>query len=47
MVTDLQDPPLVSMEMITLWEDGVDVVYAVRRSRKDSVFKRSSAYVFY
>lgn len=47
MDTDLQDPPRVSMEMIEMWEDGVDVVYAQRRSRKDSVFKRSTAWAFY
>jgi glycosyltransferase involved in cell wall biosynthesis len=47
MDTDLQDPPRVSIEMVGLWETGVDVVYGQRRSRKDSVFKRSTAYVFY
>ncbi|WP_340539970.1 glycosyltransferase family 2 protein [Nocardioides sp. GXZ039] len=47
MDTDLQDPPAVSIEMITLWEKGVDVVFAQRRSRKDSSFKRATAYAFY
>ncbi|WP_183094285.1 glycosyltransferase family 2 protein [Nocardioides stalactiti] len=47
MDTDLQDPPAVSVQMIDLWEDGVDVVYGQRRSRKDTVFKRSTAYAFY
>ncbi len=47
MDTDLQDPPRVSMEMIDMWEDGADVVFAQRRSRKDSVFKRTTAYGFY
>ncbi|MDP2772499.1 MAG: glycosyltransferase family 2 protein [Nocardioides sp.] len=47
MDTDLQDPPRVSIEMISMWEDGVDVVYAQRRSRQDSRFKRTSAYLFY
>jgi glycosyltransferase involved in cell wall biosynthesis len=47
MDTDLQDPPRVSLEMIAMWEDGVDVVYAQRRTRRDSVFKRSTAYAFY
>jgi glycosyltransferase involved in cell wall biosynthesis len=47
MDTDLQDPPAVSLEMITLWETGVDVVYAQRRSRKDGPFKRATAYGFY
>ncbi len=47
MDTDLQDPPRVSLEMIAMWEDGVDVVYAQRRSRRDSFFKRTTAYAFY
>jgi glycosyltransferase involved in cell wall biosynthesis len=47
MDTDLQDPPRVSLEMIAMWEDGVDVVYAQRRTRRDSVFKRTTAYGFY
>jgi glycosyltransferase involved in cell wall biosynthesis len=47
MDTDLQDPPHVSCEMIQMWEGGVDVVYAQRRSRQDSLFKRSTAYGFY
>lgn len=45
--TDLQDPPEVALDMIDRWEHGADVVYAQRRSRKDSPFKRSTAFVFY
>ena len=47
MDTDLQDPPEVSIEMLGIWERGVDVVYAQRRSRQDGVFKRATAYGFY
>ena len=47
MDTDLQDPPRVSLEMIEMWEAGVDVVYAQRRSRRDGLFKRATAYAFY
>ena len=47
MDTDLQDPPRVSLEMIDLWEGGVDVVFAQRRSRRDSAFKRATAWGFY
>ena len=47
MDTDLQDPPRVSLEMIEMWEDGVDVVFAQRRSRQDSAFKKASAAGFY
>jgi glycosyltransferase involved in cell wall biosynthesis len=47
MDTDLQDPPRVSREMLAMWESGVDVVYAQRRTRKDTRLKRFTAYVFY
>lgn len=47
MDADLQDPPLVSLELIAAWQDGWDVVYAQRRTRKDGAFKRASADVFY
>ncbi|CAB4696971.1 MAG: glycosyltransferase [Actinobacteria bacterium] len=47
MDTDLQDPPRVSIEMLTMWEDGADVVYAQRRTRRDTAFKRSTAWAFY
>ena len=47
MDTDLQDPPRVSLEMIEMWQSGVDVVFAQRRSRQDSSFKKATAYGFY
>lgn len=47
MDTDLQDPPRVSLEMIQRWEEGVEVVYAQRRTRKDTPFKRATAWGFY
>jgi glycosyltransferase involved in cell wall biosynthesis len=47
MDTDLQDPPEVSLRLIETWEAGVDVAYAQRRSRRDSAFKRGTAYTFY
>ena len=47
MDTDLQDPPAVSLELLERWEDGADVVYAQRRSRRDTLFKRSTAWAFY
>ena len=47
MDTDLQDPPLVSLDLINKWEEGSDVVYAQRKSRKDSVFKKLTAHFFY
>lgn len=47
MDSDMQDPPQVSLELIKKWEEGFDVVYAQRRTRKDSLFKKLSAHVFY
>lgn len=45
---DLQDPPEVIPELMRHWEDGSDVVYAVRRQRKgESIFKKKSASMFY
>jgi polyisoprenyl-phosphate glycosyltransferase len=37
---DLQDPPELIPEMIGRWRDGWDVVYAVKRSRRESLPKR-------
>jgi dolichol-phosphate mannosyltransferase len=47
MDTDLQDPPAVSLELMEVWERGADVVYAQRRTRQDTVFKRATAFGFY
>lgn len=47
MDADLQDPPEVCFDLIKKWEDGFDVAYAVRRSRKDGFFKKLTAYIFY
>jgi glycosyltransferase involved in cell wall biosynthesis len=47
MDTDLQDPPEVSMRLITAWEKGFEVVYAKRRSRIDGFFKKVAIYIYY
>lgn len=47
MDSDMQDPPKVSFELIAKWEDGYDVVYAQRRTRKDTFFKKLTADIFY
>jgi dolichol-phosphate mannosyltransferase len=47
MDADLQDPPRVAMELIEKWEQGFDVVYAQRRSRQGSAFKKITASGFY
>jgi polyisoprenyl-phosphate glycosyltransferase len=45
---DLQDPPELISEMLKLWEQGYDVVYAKRKRRKgESLFKRTTARLFY
>ena len=45
---DLQDPPALIQEMLALWREGYDVVYAVRRQRAgESKTKRFTAYGFY
>lgn len=47
MDSDLQDPPAVSLELVKKWEEGYDVVYAQRKTRKDTFFKKLTAYGFY
>jgi len=47
MDSDMQDPPRVAIELIEKWEEGYDVVYAQRRSRQDSAFKKLTASGFY
>lgn len=45
---DLQDPPEVIPEMLKLWEQGNEVIYGKRKSRKgESKFKLLSAKMFY
>lgn len=45
---DMQDPPETIEKMVELWEQGNDVVYAVRTKRKgESVFKTFTAKMFY
>ena len=47
MDSDLQDPPKISLELIKEWENGYDVVYAQRRTRKDTFFKKFTANIYY
>ncbi len=45
---DLQDPPELIPEMVARWQEGFDVVYAVRRTRQgESWLKRLTAGGFY
>ena len=48
MDADLQDPPELIKEMIDLWENGNEVIYAKRTKRKgESSFKLLTAKMFY
>ena len=44
---DLQDPPAVLDEMVAKWRQGYDVIYGVRKNRKESVLLRSAYSLFY
>jgi polyisoprenyl-phosphate glycosyltransferase len=47
MDADLQDPPEVLLAMLEKWHEGFEVVYGVRRNRKESLFKRACYRIFY
>jgi dolichol-phosphate mannosyltransferase len=47
MDADLQDPPEELGRFIEEWQNGFDVVYAVREKRKEGWAKRCSYWVFY
>jgi len=45
---DLQDPPELIPDMVDLWQQGYQVIYAQRiQRRKEGWFKRFTAYAFY
>lgn len=44
---DLQDPPELIPDFLDQWEQGHDVVYGVRRSRKEGRFENFSRKAFY
>lgn len=45
---DLQDPPEIILELAKKWQEGYEVVYAVRAEREgESWFKKFTASVFY
>ena len=44
---DLQDPPEVIPDLVAKWDEGYDVVYAVKRERKESLPKRFLFSLFY
>jgi polyisoprenyl-phosphate glycosyltransferase len=47
MDADLQDPPEMIPDMLDLWAEGYEVVYAVRRSRREGTLKRMAYALFY
>lgn len=44
---DLQDPPEVVPQFLEQWQAGYDVVYAIRRKRKEGMFKRTAYFCYY
>src|SRR2546425_252469 len=44
---DLQDPPEVLPQFIAKWREHYDVVYAVRKKRKEGILKRAAYAAFY
>jgi dolichol-phosphate mannosyltransferase len=44
---DLQDPPEVILDFVNKWEKGYDVVYAIRKNRKENYLKRLAFKLFY
>jgi polyisoprenyl-phosphate glycosyltransferase len=44
---DLQDPPELLKEFYPYLKQGNDVIYAVRKKRKEGVLKRSAYFLFY
>lgn len=44
---DLQDPPEIIPQMIEKWQNGADLVYAKRKKRQDTLYKKFTAYLFY
>lgn len=47
MDSDLQDPPEVILKMMDKWREGYEVVYGVRKKRKEPLLKRICYNAFY
>jgi polyisoprenyl-phosphate glycosyltransferase len=47
MDADLQDPPELMSRFIEQWQQGYEVVYAVRQKRQEGFFKRTAYALFY
>lgn len=44
---DLQDPPEVVPQFLEQWQAGYDVVFAIRRKRKEGMLKRAAYFCYY
>jgi dolichol-phosphate mannosyltransferase len=44
---DLQDPPEIVPQLMARWREGYHVVYAIRRTRRENIFKRAAYRLFY
>lgn len=44
---DLQDPPEALAEFLAKWSQGYDVIYGVRRKRRENWLKRTAYFTFY
>lgn len=47
MDADLQDPPEIIPKLVEKLNEGYEVVYGVRRKRKENIFKRAAYFIFY
>ena len=44
---DLQDPPILIHKFLEFWEKGYDIVYGIRKTRKENIFIHASRKLFY
>jgi polyisoprenyl-phosphate glycosyltransferase len=47
MDADLQDPPEVIADFVAQWRAGYEIVYAIRKKRKEGLIKRAAYRAFY
>ena len=47
MDSDLQDDPAAIPRLVSEWDAGYDIVYAIRKKRKENILKRLLFYSFY
>ncbi|KKQ93638.1 MAG: Glycosyltransferase [candidate division CPR2 bacterium GW2011_GWC1_39_9] len=47
MDADFQDPPQYLKDFVAKWQEGYNIVLGKRRKRKDTIFKKITAYIFY